>query len=101
MAVLRGLVLALAAGCAAAGIYPDGHFDVATKLTTGNYKDVIQKAIDDDHAKSILNRFMDDLTRQHTAMHHDEEFQSPVVAQKASFAWEEPEKPTLKDISFR
>ena len=53
MAVLRGLVLALATGCAAAGIYPDGHFDVATKLTKDNYQDVIQQAIDADQTLMV------------------------------------------------
>ena len=50
---VRGVVLALAATCAAAGIYPDGHFDVATKLTKDNYQDVIQQAIDADQTLMV------------------------------------------------
>ena len=50
---VRGVVLALAAACAAAGIYPDGHFDVATKLTKDNYQGVIQQAIDADQTLMV------------------------------------------------
>jgi hypothetical protein len=54
--MLRVALLALAVGTASAGIYPDGHFDVATKLTTSNYKDVIQEAIDAD--KTLMVRWI-------------------------------------------
>lgn len=44
---LRGLVLALALAMAqAAGIYPDGHFDLSKKLTVDNFKSTVQAEID-------------------------------------------------------
>ena len=46
MAVLRGLVLALAAGCAAAGIYPDGHFDYVTKCTQDTFDGYVKEQVD-------------------------------------------------------
>ena len=43
-----------------------------------------------------INKFMNSEELDPNNVTHDEEFQSPVVAQKASFAWDESEKPTLK-----
>ena len=40
------LVAALAGGAAAAGIYPEGHFERSTKLTVNTFDDVVQSAID-------------------------------------------------------
>ena len=56
--MFRSTVLAVALGvaCGAADIYPDGHFEMSTKLTTGNYKDVIQETIDS--GKTLLVRFI-------------------------------------------
>ena len=48
-----------------------------------------------------INKFMNSEELDPDNVSHDEEFHSPVVAQKASFAWTEPNKPTLKDLSFR
>lgn len=53
---MKKFFLALALASAAAGIYPDGHFDVSTKLTTSNYKDVIQSTID--AGKTLMVRFI-------------------------------------------
>ena len=52
MALKAALVVALAA-VASAGIYPDGHFDVSTKLTKDNYKDIIQQTIDADQTLMV------------------------------------------------
>ena len=48
-----------------------------------------------------INKFMNSEELDPDNVSHDEEFQSPVVAQKASFAWTDPEKPTLRELSFR
>ena len=48
-----------------------------------------------------INKFMNSEELDPDNVSHDEEFHSPVVAQKASFAWTEPEKPTLRELSFR
>jgi len=56
------LVVALLAPWAASaapggGIYPDGHFETySTKLTVGNYKNVIQSTID--AGKTLMVRFI-------------------------------------------
>ena len=44
--VLRYILLVLIVAGAAAGIYPDGHFDVSTKLTVDNFEPTVQAAID-------------------------------------------------------
>ena len=44
--VLRYILLVLLVAGAAAGIYPDGHFDVSTKLTVDNFESTVQAAID-------------------------------------------------------
>lgn len=50
------VVMALLVGSAMGGIYPDGHFDVSTKLTLDNYEGVIQNAID--AGKTLMVRFI-------------------------------------------
>ena len=40
------VALAALAGGAAAGIYPEGHFDVSAKLTVDTFDNVIQSAIE-------------------------------------------------------
>jgi len=42
----RAVLSLLAASQANAGIYPSGHFDFVTKLTTANVNDEIKKAVD-------------------------------------------------------
>ena len=46
----------LLAATASAGIYPSGHFDVSTKLTTDNYQSVIQSAVEGD--KTLVVRWI-------------------------------------------
>eukprot|EP00406_Dinophysis_acuminata_P083508 CAMPEP_0179248450 /NCGR_PEP_ID=MMETSP0797-20121207/20130_1 /TAXON_ID=47934 /ORGANISM="Dinophysis acuminata, Strain DAEP01" /LENGTH=60 /DNA_ID=CAMNT_0020956099 /DNA_START=82 /DNA_END=264 /DNA_ORIENTATION=- len=46
MAALSVLVGLLAATTAHAGIYPDGHWDRATELTTGNVDNFVKENVD-------------------------------------------------------
>lgn len=56
MAGRVAMAIAMLMGSAVGGIYPEGHFDVSTKLTMGNYQDVIQSTIDD--GKTLMVRFI-------------------------------------------
>jgi len=47
MMILRALgAVAAVAGVARAGIYPDGHWDRATKLTTENADEFVKSGVD-------------------------------------------------------
>jgi len=50
------VVLASSAVVAVAGIYPDNHWSLATKLTTSNYAETIQSEID--NGKTVFVRFI-------------------------------------------
>jgi hypothetical protein len=39
------LMLSTAVFAAAAGIYPEGHFDTAAKLTVSNFEDVMKETV--------------------------------------------------------
>jgi hypothetical protein len=49
----RLIALAALAGVAAAGIYPDDHWNYVTKLTNDNFDSEVQKAVDGDHTLMV------------------------------------------------
>lgn len=46
--MIRALLLLSTAGMAAAGIYPEGHFDISKRLTTSNFEETMKEAVDND-----------------------------------------------------
>jgi len=56
MAALSILVGMLATGIAQAGIYPDGHWETATKITTSNADDFVKTNVD--AGKTVIVRWI-------------------------------------------